>query len=304
VSRGKILVIRGGAIGDFILTLPALAALRKQFPQTHLEVLGYPHVASLAQLAGVADAVRSIEARATAGFFARRGLLDAALGEYFASFSIILSYLYDPDGIFRDNVARVSKAQFIHGPHRPKETEPEHATEVFLKPLQRLAIFDAEPSPRLRLEIKSQAGAAPLLAVHPGSGSETKNWPEVRWAELLKRIAAETDWTVLLVGGEAEGERLQRLSSLIPIERLQVALHQPLPELAGRLARGRAFLGHDSGITHLAAAVGLPGVALWGETNAGIWRPRSEVFELLRAEQGLARLEVERVFQAVSRLMN
>ena len=304
MSRGKILVIRGGAIGDFILTLPALAALRKQFPQTHLEVLGYPHVAALAKHAGVVNEVRSIEARATAGFFARRGELDPALGEYFAGFNIILSYLYDPDKIFRDNIARVSKAQFIAGPHRPQETEAEHATEVFLKPLQRLAIFDAEARPRLRLEAKSQPGATPFLAVHPGSGSEKKNWPEAQWVELLKRIAGETAWPVLLVGGEAEGERLQRLSSLIPIARLQVALHQPLPELAGRLAGGRAFLGHDSGITHLAAAVGLPGLALWGETNADIWRPRSEVFELLRAEQGLARLEVGRVFQAVSRLMS
>jgi heptosyltransferase-3 len=48
VSRGRILVIRGGAIGDFILTMPAIAALKKQFPQTRLEVLGYPHIASLA----------------------------------------------------------------------------------------------------------------------------------------------------------------------------------------------------------------------------------------------------------------
>ena len=302
MSRGRILVIRGGAIGDFILTLPALAALRKQFPQTHLAVLGYPHIASLAQLGGCANEVRSIEARALASFFARHGELDAALGEWLGRFNIILSYLYDPDEIFQENVARVSKAQFIAGPHRPNEAENLHATEVFLKPLERLTIFGADAVPRLALN--SQPSTLNTLALHPGSGSEKKNWPEARWHELLQRVAVETNWRVLLIGGEAEGERLQRLATLLPIDRLTVAMNQPLPELARSLAACAAFLGHDSGITHLAAAAGLRGVALWGGTNPDIWRPRSEQFELVHEERGLACLEPARVFASASKLMD
>lgn len=301
MSRGRILVIRGGAIGDFILTLPVLAALRKQFPQTHLAVLGYPQIASLAELSGDANEIRSIEARSLAGFFARHGELDATLGEWFGGFNIILSYLYDPDEIFRENVARVSKAQFIAGPHRPKETEHIHATDVFLKSLERLAIFDADATPRLVLKI--QPSTLNTLAIHPGSGSEKKNWPEEQWSHFLKRVAAETDWRVMLIGGEAEGERLQRLSSLLPIDRLSIAINRPLTELAQALATCRAFLGHDSGITHLAAAVGLRGIALWAETNPRIWRPRSEQFELLREERGLEHLEPERVLAAVRKIM-
>src|SRR5439155_11698481 len=87
--RGKILVIRGGAIGDFILTLPVLAALRGHFPQARLEVLGYPHIAQLALAGGLVDRVRSIDAGPLAGFFARNGVLDVALQEYFARFAII-----------------------------------------------------------------------------------------------------------------------------------------------------------------------------------------------------------------------
>ncbi len=296
MSRGKILVIRGGAIGDFILTLPALAALKKSFPLTRLEVLGYPHIAGLAMLAGHVADVKSIEAGPLAGFFARGGTLDAALGGGFAGFHIILSYLYDPDGIFQENIARCSKAQFIAGPHRPAEADDLHATDVFLKPLERLAIFGADPVPRI--DAGRPAGPA-TLAMHPGSGSERKNWPEARWVEFLKRIVAETDWRVLIVGGEAEHERLQRLSTLVPIDRLDVAVHQPLPELARRLAACRAFVGHDSGMTHLAAAVGLPGVALWGASNERVWRPRSERFQVLKAEGGLDGLMVADVFGAV-----
>ena len=302
MSRGRILVIRGGAIGDFILTLPALAALRKQFPQAHLTVLGYPHIAVLAELGGQAHETRSIEAGPLAGFFARNGTLDPALQEFFGSFHIIVSYLYDPDEIFQTNVRRCTQAQFIAGPHRPNEAENLHATEVFLKPLERLAIFHADAIPRLPLS--SPPSTLPTLAIHPGSGSAKKNWPEEHWGALLHRVVLETDWSVLLVGGEAEVERLQRLASLVPIERLEVCLHRPLPEVARRLVACRAFLGHDSGITHLAAAVGLRGATLWGETNASIWRPSGEGFALLRGAGGLESLEPARAFQAVARLMS
>ena len=303
MSQGRILVVRGGAIGDFILTLPALAALRKQFRRAHLEVLGYPQIASLAKLAGYADEVRSIEARPLAGFFARKGELDKSLAEHFGSFNIILSYLYDPDEIFRENVARSSKAQFIAGPHRPDESQSLHATEVFLAPLERLAIFGADAVPRIRVESAREQNSEPSLALHPGSGSQKKNWAEEHWAELLRTVATKTRWRVLLVGGEAEGERLQRLSSLVPIERLTIAMHLPLTDLASVLAGCDAFVGHDSGITHLAASVGLRGIALWGETNPEIWRPRSDDFELLRGAGGVASLQPATVFAAVSRLM-
>src|SRR5512140_3124171 len=101
VARGRILVIRGGAIGDFILTLPAIAALRQQFPEAHLEVLGYPHIARLALAGDLADRVRFIEARPLAGFFARDGDLAEEMRDYFSEFDLIVSYLYDPDGIFQ-----------------------------------------------------------------------------------------------------------------------------------------------------------------------------------------------------------
>lgn len=302
-TKGRILVIRGGAIGDFILTLPAIAALRRQFPETHLEVLGYPNVASLAKLSGDADEVRSIEARPLAGFFARGGTLDPGLCEHFGTFNIVVSYLYDPDRIFQDNVARCSRSQFIAGPHRPDESASVHATDVYLKPLERLAIFDADPAPRIPVNAVARREDV-LLAIHPGSGSEKKNWPEERWAALLRQVANETPWRVLLAGGEAETERLQRLASVVPVARLSVALHQPLPELARRLAACHAFAGHDSGITHLAGAVGLRGIALWGDTRPEIWRPRSERFTLLRNPAGLGAIEPREVFDALTPLLN
>jgi heptosyltransferase-2 len=297
---GKILVIRGGAIGDFILTLPVFAALRQHFPEAHLEVLGYPHIAQLAQAGALVDEVHSIEARALAGFFARGSSLDERLTNYFAGFALIISYLYDPDGIFQANVARCSKAQFIAGPHRPDDKLNLHATEIFLKPLERLAIFDADPVPLLSLNF--QPSALNQLALHPGSGSEKKNWPEQNWRQLIEHLALATNLNLLLVGGEVEGDRLQWLAAALPRERIQLAQNLSLAELARRLKCCFGFIGHDSGISHLAAAVGLPTLVLWGDTRQSIWRPRGDHVTVITSPVGVGGIGVETVVAEAVRL--
>ena len=300
MSKGRILVIRGGAIGDFILTLPAIAALRQQFPQAHLEVLGYPHIVQLAHAGGLVDRVQAIEARELAGFFARNGELSEGLRGYFSEFNIIISYLYDPDEIFKTNVARCSHGQFIVGPHRPDETNAIHATTVFLKPLERLAIFDTDATPRLVLSHQPST-LNHQLALHPGSGSERKNWPEENWVELIARLINETSVNLLLVGGEAEGERLQRLAAALPPTRCVVAKNLPLVELAQRMKACRGFLGHDSGITHLAAALGLPTTVLWAHTVEEIWRPQGAHVTVLRAAGGIGGISAQQVIKQVMR---
>lgn len=297
-SRGKILVIRGGAIGDFVLTLPVFTALRKQFPTVHLEVLGYSHIADLALAGGVVDQVRSIEARPLAEFFARGGGLSSELAEYFSSFAIVISYLYDPDEIFQKNVARCSKAQFIVGPHRPNEQELVHATEVFLRPLERLAIFEADAVPQL--EIGAAMEKSKWIAVHCGSGSEKKNWPVEKWAGLIEWILRHTEYNLLLVGGEADLARVRKLAANLPVNRFRLVESLPLVELAARLKTCAGFIGHDSGISHLAAALGLPGLVLWGETISEIWRPLSSRVQIVRSDDGLAGISVPQVAAALA----
>ena len=290
------LVVRGGALGDFILTLPALAALRRAFPGTHLEALAYPKPARLALEAGIVDATRALESRGLAGFFARKGELDAEWSAYFASFHVVVSYLYDPDGHFRANVGRASRAQYIEGPHRPEEPSEAHATQQLLRPLERLAIFDADPVPRL--DGMGLGGAAPgpgpgrrRIVAHPGSGGHHKNWPEESWRGLLERLDAAGGIDVDLVGGEAEAERLPGLArGLASVHRV---VSEPLPDLARRIAGADLFVGHDSGVTHLAAATGARGMVLWGPTCEAVWRPRSDRFLCLRHSEGLGRLPVD-----------
>jgi heptosyltransferase-2 len=298
----KILVVRGGALGDFILTLPVLAALRRHFPKHELEILGYERSASLALAASLADRISALESPTLAGFFARDGAWPTPAAAYFANFEWIISYVYDPDRIFQSNVARCGAARFVAGPHRPDESAGLHATKALLRPLEIFGLSEADPRPRLILPGPTEPLAEKRLALHPGSGSVKKNWPEAKWAELLQGLAVASEWHFLLIGGEAEGSRCERLAGLLPPQRVRLAQHLPVAELARAMNSCSAYIGHDSGVTHLAAALDLPGLVLWGPSNENVWRPMSERMRLLRHDGGLAALPVTMVLEACQKL--
>ena len=177
------------------------------------------------------------------------------------------------------------------GPHRANEQQRLHASKAYLQPLERLAIFDADPIPRLPVAARDgtsppATSSASTLALHPGSGSDRKNWPEAQWAELLQHLLNFSSYKLLVIGGEAEGERLQRLAAALPPTRSRVAQSLPLADLARLLATCQAFIGHDSGISHLAAAVGLPGVVLWADTVEEVWRPPARAWSCYATRPG------------------
>ena len=122
--KPRILVIRGGAIGDFILTLPAVRLLRENFPDAHLEILGYRHIVALAEGRFYADATRSIEYGPMAGFFIPRSVLAPDLVEYFASFQQVVSYLFDPDGFFEANLRRAGVKNLLPAYAKIDQTAP------------------------------------------------------------------------------------------------------------------------------------------------------------------------------------
>ena len=306
-SPTRILVVRGGAIGDFILTLPVLAALRGHCPKAAIEVLGYPHIAELAVAGGLADVVYPIESPLLSQMFVRGDVLPESVGQFFRRFDLVISYIYDPDCIFQENVRRLSRGTYLRGCHRPDEHAAQHATMTLLEPLRSLGFDNPDPVPRLRIPITNQVldteSAVPTLAVHPGSGSTRKNWPEDSWANLLGQLAKRTNWHLLMIAGEAEGQRADRLASLWPKNRVTLARNLSLTRLAALLESASAFVGHDSGITHLAAALGVETLALWGPTNPVVWRPLGANVRLLANPVGISELGVEAVLDACLELI-
>lgn len=304
--KPRILVIRGGAIGDFILTLPAIRLLREAFPSAHLEILGYKHIIALAEGRTYADATRSIEYGAMAGFFVPGAELAPELADYFASFQQIVSYLYDPSGFFEGNLRRAGAKNILRAFSTIDDSE--HAARQLARPLQLLALYlddhaaTIHPSPGDHaLADRFLHGAKrPLIAVHPGSGSVRKNWAVEKWSAVAAALRKrEPEPQFVLVGGEADEAQLAGFAQGSPGVPLLVARHLPLTHLAAVLQRSQLFLGHDSGISHLAAAVGAPSLLLFGPTDPAIWAPANSRTTVLEAPEGdLSRLDVARVVAA------
>ena len=288
-DQPQILVIRGGAIGDFILTLPAIQLLRENIPHGRLEILGYRPVIELAQEAGLAEGLRSLEHRNMAPLFVPQAVLSEELIAYFRGFKLIVSYLYDPDGYLKGNMERMGVKTYLEASHRVQPGLG-HAAEQLAQPLEKLAFFLDDPAPHLKLSPSPEV-TQPTIAFHPGSGSLRKNWSLQRWTEFFRQVMpAHSGIQVAVITGEAEAERgiteaLRREWAEAPYS-WTLWDQLPLTELAHRLTACRAFLGHDSGISHLAAACDVPCLLLFGPTDPAIWAPRNAGVQVVTAPQG------------------
>jgi heptosyltransferase-3 len=310
--------------------LPALKALRDAHPWARIEILGYPHLGAIADKRFYADAVRSIEYAALSRFFARNAELPSELRDYFGAFDLILSYLYDPDQIFEDNLRRCGAQEILRGP--AKIDKNTHAAWQLAQPLQELGINVSDLAPEIFPSDEDREFARrflehcepPILALHPGSGSEKKNWPIENWIELGRTILtarsasrnggfqAETNegrlgsspslfQSITFVAGEADENEIGRLRTLFEHEpQVRFARALPLPQLAALLEQS-TFIGHDSGISHLAAAAGARCLILFGPTDPKVWAPQNKDVRVLLAPNGdLTRLDFATVRRAIN----
>jgi heptosyltransferase-2 len=301
----RILVIRGGAIGDFILTLPALKALRDAYPNAHVEILGYKHIAALAENRFYAQAIRSIESAQLSRFFAKDAELPSGLANYFAGFDLIVSYLYDPDSIFEDNLRRSGAKKIIRGP--AKIDNGLHATEQLTRPIEELGVPVADHAPKVFPSEQDRhyareflAGSnTPIIAFHPGSGSQRKNWSLENWTELGNYFLRNQSGSLVIVSGEADEARTRKLEDTWQDSGVRFAKSLPLPSLAAVLEQ-TIFIGHDSGISHLAAAAGAKSILLFGPTDPAVWAPLNENARVICApDKDLRRLDVDLVSDAL-----
>jgi len=321
----RILVIRGGAIGDFILTLPALKLLRDNFQNARIEILGYKHIVALAENRSYANATCSIDYAPLSRFFARDAELPADLVEYFGGFDLIVSYLFDPDEIFVGNLRHCSAARLILG--SPKLSDGEHAARQLAKPLAEIGLHLTDAAAFLFPSETDRDAAAhflrgtdsPVVAIHPGSGGERKNWPLENWIELGNFLLGERASrsggfpaaepsnrrfkkrrSLVVVSGEAdERQNVQLRAQWENTAAVRFATNLPLPQLAA-LLQNSTFIGHDSGISHLAAAAGANCILLFGPTDPAIWAPANKNVKVLRApEENMKALDFATVRDAV-----
>jgi ADP-heptose:LPS heptosyltransferase len=180
--------------------------------------------------------------------------------------------------------------------------EGPHASEWLARALLPLGL-DVRPAPpplafteeELREARRATVALPPgFLALHPGSGSPSKNWPFSRFVEAARRLARDAPWLLLLGPAEAE--------VTAPPEAV-VARGWPLRRLAAAVSAAGLFVGNDSGASHLAAAAGAPTLALFGPTDPLVWAPLGRAVSTLRTASGrLEDLATDAVVEAARAL--
>ncbi len=303
----RILVLRGGAIGDFVVTLPVLDALRAQWPGAHIELACYPRVAPLALLPGLANSAVSLDRPEFARLFRLRGDPEEQDRRWFTTFDLVLSFLYDPDGLVRRALEACPVRQLLDCDPRPVQR---HAADHLAAILESLAIFAIPAVPSLAWPRERASQARALLnehgvggrpfALHPGSGGKAKNWPPERFLAFAGRLRA-AGWSPFFLIGEAEeGVASHFAGAATPFPCLRP---KDLESVADLLAASRAYAGNDSGISHLAAALALDSLVLFGPTRAEEWAPRGRGrVQILRKGPRMDHLEVEDALRAAHML--
>ncbi|MGI8967540.1 MAG: glycosyltransferase family 9 protein [Chloroflexota bacterium] len=266
-----ITVLRAGALGDVLLTLPALHALRARFPDARLRVVGYP---SLWRVVGpLVDSVSSIDAPSFGGLLA--GDPATNIPPVIAEADIVIAWTARD---LRPALSSVAAQLVTASPYPPPRV---HAATWLLSTLTPLGVsgplfpndvlgLAAGEKDSARREL-SAAGLQHSIVLHPGAGAAWKCWPIPSFANLIAALQAQGRCIALLCG-PADEKAIADLQERVP-NPLPVIRQPDLRRLAALLSESRAFVGHDSGTTHLATLAGVPVVALFGPTDPANWAP-------------------------------
>lgn len=285
----KILIWHQGALGDLLLAGPALLALSRHYPQARITALGRPERWALLAPTLSLEAVWDSGAAAWAPLFAPDSPLPPVLQERLAQFQLALVFSPQPHPTLPDRLGQAGIAAVRWLPSWPPEgQEPVGAflaahlaslgVRVTKAPFRLIIGDDWEgQGPRL-------SGPGPFLAVAPGSSQACKNWPLTHYYEVTRALAWEHGLQVVWLAGPGEEGWLPFLQGLTEAQDHLLLSRLPLTAVAAALARCRLYLGGDSGLTHLAAAVGVPWVlALFGPTDPRVWAPQGEGVRVLQA---------------------
>lgn len=319
MKQVHILVIRPGAIGDVLLTFPVLQTLRKEYADPHITLVSNPVVLPLALASEIVDQAFDYQEIRWSELFSETGIKTPSVRNLLTQTDLAICWLRDPDHIVEQNICKAGVKYVIVAPGRPPENSHIHIVDHLAT-----TIASNIPNDR-RGGSGADEGLGPLwppvlgirvppgddttvwhvptpIAIHPGSGSPAKCWPTQYFVEVIKRLWQQ-NLPVLLLTGPADVERLETILALLsPLSKpdlLQVLTNSPLLEVAHHLQSCRCYLGNDSGITHLAAMLGIPTVAIFGPSDPAIWHPIGPTVKVIQ-EHTLEQVPLDVVMEAIN----
>jgi heptosyltransferase-3 len=303
----RAVILQPGALGDCLLTLPLVKLLKEALDLGGVDLVGHAEYIGILPERTCVDSIRSIDTAELHRLFTSPASFELAdwdpLIHMFADYSWIITFLGEPDSDFEQNLIFTANcshsAEVITLPLKPPEGGQQHISAFYMEQFAQQSglspdlakVPEKEVSIRVRdvdrdqgVELLEQAGVDPsrrLVVIHPGSGGQKKCWHLDNYLGIARELG-ERDLEVLFLLGPAEMERLR------PSEKVQIhaaakcVAHLALTQVVGLLSCADAFLGNDSGVTHLAAGMGLRTVALFGPTDPAVYRPLGRTVTVFR----------------------
>jgi heptosyltransferase-3 len=322
----RVLVIFPGALGDLMCMMPALVAISRRHPGASVELMARLELARLVVGRSVVARGHSIDGREVGELFADE--FSGGARRFFGEFDRVYSFFASDDARFRARLVAATDGEVSFHPFRPGGEG--HVSAGYLRAIDEGASrIDArlEPTPddlaaAARVLAESKCDSLNLIVIFPGSGSPAKNWPADRFAALAAMLAKRSgilrsaDSALNDTGG---GQNYRKglcavilgpaETSIEPVFRragVPILKDLDLPTVAAIARHASAFVGNDSGVSHLAAAVGAPGVVIFGPTDPARWRPRGTggdaSIRVLRREP-IDSIETREVADAISKFV-
>lgn len=287
----RVMVVRLRSIGDTVLATPSLIALRRFLPNARIDVLLEDWVAPVLEGFDAVDnilTVRKDDLRSSLqmALNIRRNRYDAAFnlhggttGTFFVRASGAKyrvgyeSYRYK----FLYNFPQASPAVFwrrdkVHSAEQQLALLGFTGVPVTDKPKSRLAVTEtARINVENKLQSLIQTPKSKIAIFHPASAFDTKQWATENFARIAEFLHAR-DFTIIAVAALQEKKVLEQLkeNARVPV---YTFTNLTLPEITALASRSDLFVGNDSGIAHIAAAVNTPSVVVFGSSNINHWRP-------------------------------
>jgi hypothetical protein len=298
---GPVLLIQPGALGDSLLSLAVAGRLSKileTFPGLPIEMLGHLDYIRLFAGRSSITAASDIDTTPMHLLFADPPAdLPKAFADYLSRFSAVITWLGAQGTPFAGNLASAVSGPAFFIDRSPPADYPHHVVRYWLSQLfdppppaephacrlclsdQDISAADTELSKLLPWPIDT----TDYFVFHPGAGSPAKCWPVDSFVQLAQLITARTDYRVVYLLGPTERERFSRDTFALLSGTGHVLVDLDISLVAALIHRSRGFLGHDSGPTHLASALGVPTVAIFGPTNPIHWQPLGPIVRLISA---------------------
>jgi heptosyltransferase-3 len=303
----RAVILQPGALGDCILTLPLVRAMKEALGLGGVDIIGHTEYTGILPGRSCVNSVRSIDSTQLHRLFAESDTFDLEdhdpLINAFADYAWIVTFMGEPDGNFEQNLIFTANcshsAEVITLSLKPPRAERRHIAEYYVRQFvdqsgltsdlahvrsEDVLIGVTAADRNHGLGLLDQVGidvSKRLIILHPGSGGRRKCWHLENFIGIAKSLRS-SEVEVLFLLGPTERERLGAGDVARVGASAKLVADLSLTDVVGLLGCADAFVGNDSGVTHLAAGMGLRTLVVFGPTDPALYRPIGPALTVFR----------------------